>query len=330
VTASIGVACSPGAACRPDDLLHQAGVALATAKRRGKGLWEIYPLAQRHDRRVTERLRLRTELHQAVAGGELEVRYQPVVDLGTGRIAGVEALVRWQHPTRGLLGPEAFIGLAEDTGVIHGIGEHVLREACTAVRRWQLGYPSTDPAREPLSVGVNLSVRQLAEPGLVDTVRAALLDSGLPPASLTLEITETVLAHDLDQAARTVSALRSLGVRIAIDDFGTGYSSLSYLERLDVDVLKVDRSFIDRVGAGRPPSALLRAVVGLGNELGLEVVAEGVEQEGQVHALAELGCGLAQGYHFARPLDELDVALLLERGRSGVAHFAEAVGQVRP
>jgi EAL domain-containing protein (putative c-di-GMP-specific phosphodiesterase class I) len=242
------------------------------------------------------------------------------VELATGRLAGVEALVRWQHPERGLVPPAEFIPLAEQTGLIVPIGRHVLREACRQMRAWQTGYPTTPP----MTVSVNLSARELDEPGLVDSVRGVLDESGLDPAHLVLEITETLLLVDLAATISTLFELRSLGVRLAVDDFGTGYSSLAYLENLPVDILKIDKSFVDRIGDGPAavatagPAApqqpvMVSAISQLGHALHLELVAEGIEQPEQVSALQGLACQFGQGYYFARPLSSDALAELLDR-----------------
>ena len=229
---------------------------------------------------------------------QLELHYQPVVRLEDGRVSGVEALLRWRHPERGLIPPDQFIPFAEETGLIVPIGRWVLREGCRQAKAIQ----DTLPADPPLSMAVNLSVKQLQHSDIVADVRDALADSGLDAGSLTLEITETVMMADADLAVQRLEELKRLGVRLAMDDFGTGYSSLSYLSRFPVDILKMDRSFL---GAGASPTAsdLATAVVALGETLELEVVAEGIEYAEQWATLRELGCELGQGFLFARPMD---------------------------
>jgi EAL domain-containing protein (putative c-di-GMP-specific phosphodiesterase class I) len=207
--------------------------------------------------------------------------------------------VRWQHPQRGLISPAEFIPIAEETGLIVPLGTWVLRQACTDVRDWQIRFPATAPQ----TVNVNLSARQLQESGLVDEVAAVLRESGLPPRSLALEITESVLMHDAAAAIGWLGELKQLGVQVAIDDFGTGYSSLSYLQQFPVDTLKIDKSFVDGVGSQSERSALASAIIDLGRTLGLKTVAEGIEQAKQASELALLGCDVGQGYHFARPMD---------------------------
>jgi EAL domain-containing protein (putative c-di-GMP-specific phosphodiesterase class I) len=245
---------------------------------------------------VLERLELRADLQRARTGGQLELYYQPLVHLPDGGVTGVEALLRWHHPERGMLGPDTFIPLAEEMGLIVPIGRWVLREACRQGRQIQRLLP-TEPA---LSMSVNLSVKQLQHSDIAADVRDALAESGLPAASLTLEITETVLMTDTDIAVQRLSELKELGVRLAMDDFGTGYSSLSYLSRFPVDILKMDRSFLS---SEHDESGLAGAIIALGNSLSLDVVAEGIEQPEQIASLRELGCELGQGFLFAKPMN---------------------------
>ncbi|MDQ3944306.1 MAG: GGDEF domain-containing phosphodiesterase, partial [Actinomycetota bacterium] len=289
----------------PDALLRQADVAMYRAKAAGKNAVCLYEAGMHDD--VLRRLELRAELQQAVQDGQLVNHYQPLVDLDTGAIVGIEALVRWEHPTQGVLSPAAFIGMAEETGLIVPIGRRVLRDACHDVRAWQALHPG-------LALNVNLSPRQLHEPTLVSEVAACLQESGLEPGCLTLEITENVLVADDAAAGKTLDQLKGLGVFIALDDFGTGYSSLSHLERFPVDVLKIDKRFVQSLGDGEPP-ALTRAILGLGGMLGLKVVAEGIERPEQLEALRALGCRWGQGYLFARPLIREATTALLDRSR---------------
>jgi diguanylate cyclase (GGDEF)-like protein/PAS domain S-box-containing protein len=302
VSGSIGIAMAAPAS-DPRQLLRQADVAMYRAKAEGKNRFCIFEPGM-HDE-VVRRLELKAELQQAVEDGDLVTHYQPVVDLETGGVVGVEALVRWQHAERGLLAPSAFIAMAEETGLIVPIGRQVLREACHQVREWQARRPG-------LAVNVNLSPRQLQDPALVDEVAACLVSADLDPARLTLEITESVLLADDAATARTLTQLKELGVSIALDDFGTGYSSLSHLERFPVDVLKIDKRFVQGLGGGDAP-ALTRAILGLGDLLGLEVVAEGIERPEQLEALRALGCRWGQGFLFARPLTRDETETLLER-----------------
>jgi diguanylate cyclase (GGDEF)-like protein/PAS domain S-box-containing protein len=294
VGASIGIAFdNPG--LQGDQLLRNADLAMYTAKGRGKDRYQVFE-PEMHAAAV-ERLEVEADLRRAEERGELRVHYQPIFDLSTGAVNGVEALVRWEHPIRGLLAPAAFIPLAEETGLIQEIGRQVLTVACRQVRAWQIELPSLPP----LSVSVNLSPRQLLDPFLVGDVSRALESTGLPASSLVLEITEGAMMHDTETTVGVLRALRELGVRLAVDDFGTGYSSLSYLQRFPIDVLKIDQSFVAGLAGSPEESALARAIVKLAQTLQLTAVAEGVETQVQVDRLKELGCELAQGYLLARP-----------------------------
>jgi len=302
---SVGLAVGSGGE-DADALLRDADAAMYRAKERGRGRVELFDQELRAE--VLHRLEVEHELRLAGDRDELRVHYQPKVRLDTERIIGVEALVRWQHPTRGLLAPGAFIPVAEDTGLIVPVGRWVLREACRQAAAWRAA--GADPE---LTVSVNLSRRQLAEPDLVADVAAALADSGLAAGPLILEITETTVMSDLERSVAILNELRSLGVKLAIDDFGVGFSSLSQLTDLPpVDVLKIDKSFIDHVLAD-DHRAIVVAILSLANTLGLTAVAEGVEEPGQAAELTALGCELGQGYLFARPQPpEAVEALLLE------------------
>jgi diguanylate cyclase (GGDEF)-like protein/PAS domain S-box-containing protein len=296
VGASIGIAFGvPGASS--GELLRNADIAMYTAKRHGKDRFEIFEPAMHVV--AVERLEIEADLRRALERGELTLQYQPIVALDTGRISGVEALVRWWHPKRGLLSPDLFIPVAEETGLIRELGRQVLAEACTQARRWQVEYPS-DP---PLTVSVNLSPRQLQCERLISHVTDALEMSGLPASSLVLEITEGAMMHDTDATIRKLEALKALGVRLAVDDFGTGYSSLSYLQRFPIDILKVDQAFVAAIDSDDDKAALVRAIVSLAKAMQLQAVAEGIETRTQADMLTRLGCDLAQGYYFARPMD---------------------------
>jgi EAL domain-containing protein (putative c-di-GMP-specific phosphodiesterase class I) len=257
-----------------------------------------------------ERLELETDLRHALANGEFRVHYQPIVSLADERIAGVEALVRWEHPTRGLVQPLSFIPVAEETGLIIQIGQWVLEQACQQTRVWQEQYPRT----QPLSISVNLSGRQLQHAGLVADVARALAEAGLDPECLELEITETVVMQDARATDATLQALKAIGIRLAIDDFGTGYSSLSCLKRFPVDTLKIDRSFVDGLGQDSQDTAIVRSVAALARALDLLVVGEGVETQVQHTFLLQLGCEMAQGYLYARPLPPAELSELLAQG----------------
>jgi diguanylate cyclase (GGDEF)-like protein/PAS domain S-box-containing protein len=309
-TASIGIAIAAGEDA--EALLRNADTAMYAAKRQGRGRYALFEPAMHAS--VVERLDLAADLSRAVEKGQLHLCYEPQISLESGRICCLEALVRWRHPTRGEVSPGEFIPLAEETGMILPIGRWVLREACRQVKAWQERWPT--PA--PLTIAVNLSARQLQHPGVVDEVRAALAAAGLDPQSLVLEITETAIMEQLDAAITILTELRRLGVRLALDDFGTGYSSLSYLQRLPVDILKIDRSFVAGVARSIEDSALARGILTLAQTLGLETVAEGIETAEQLATLGELGCQLGQGYFFARPLGPAAVDALLERHDPGV------------
>jgi diguanylate cyclase (GGDEF)-like protein len=303
VGASIGVALST-AGERAPDLLRNADFAMYRAKGSGKGRFEVFEASMRAG--IAERAELEQIIHGAVDRGELRVAYQPIVELATGAVVGAEALVRWHPAGRPMLMPADFINLAEENGQIVAIGRWVIEEACRLGRRWQeqLGDPK-------FGISVNLSARQFQHPDLVHDVKAALAATGLTPSSLTLEITESVLMQHTSSTIDTLGELRAHGVRLAIDDFGTGYSSLSYLDRFSVDALKIDRTFIDGFGAGREGPVLVRAIIELGQALGLEVVAEGIEREDQLGPLRALGCQFGQGYLFSRPMDPEALSALL-------------------
>jgi len=307
IKSSIGVAVAQPGALDVDELLRNADVAMYAAKAGGKDRFELFRPDMHAD--MLQRLELEAELRHATDRGELVLHYQPIVELVSGRITRVEALVRWNHPTRGLLPPMAFIPLAEERGMIGPIGRWVLLEACQQARRWQDRFPDAPP----LALHVNLSGRQLEEQSLVDEVEQALETSRLVPRLLTLEITETVLMTDIETMSRRLRELKGLGVLLAIDDFGTGYSSLSYLRRFPIDMLKIDKAFVDGIGRGREDTALVHAIVNLSHTLQLHTVAEGIEQPEQAAQLAALGCQDGQGYHFARPLAPAAMGELLEQ-----------------
>ncbi|MEA2269323.1 MAG: hypothetical protein QOC64_1933 [Solirubrobacteraceae bacterium] len=297
IRSSMGISVVEGeSAGDAEELIRNADAAMYIAKRDGKGGHRLFEPAMHEG--VLGRLELRADLQRAITSDQLELHYQPVVRLGDGSVSGVEALLRWRHPERGLVGPDEFIPFAEDTGLIVPIGRWVLREGCRQAVALQVTLPS-DP---PLSMSINLSVKQLQHSDIVADVRDALEDSGLDAASLTLEITETVMMADADLAVQRLEELKRLGVRLAMDDFGTGYSSLSYLSRFPVDILKMDRSFL-RADASPEMSGLATAVVALGETLCLEVVAEGIERSEQWATLRNLGCDLGQGFYFAPPMD---------------------------
>ncbi|MET0510738.1 MAG: EAL domain-containing protein [Thermoleophilaceae bacterium] len=311
VRCSLGIAVAEGeVAIDADELIRNADASMYIAKREGKGGYRLFEPAMHEG--VLERLELRADLQRAMTSGQLELNYQPVVRLSDCGVTGVEALLRWRHPERGLIPPDVFITLAEEMGLIVPIGRWVLREACRQGSAIQALMPS-DP---PLSMSVNLSVKQLQYSDIAADVREALAESGLPAGTLTLEITETVMMTDTELGVQRLDELKALGVRLAMDDFGTGYSSLSYLSRLPVDVIKMDRSFLSS-GASPQQSALASAVVALGETLHLDVVAEGIELHAQWIGLRELGCDLGQGFLFARPMDAEATLDYLREAASG-------------
>jgi diguanylate cyclase (GGDEF)-like protein/PAS domain S-box-containing protein len=315
IRASLGIAVSglDGVGVCADELLRDADAAMYTAKERGKCRHELFEPGMR--RAVVDRLELRGALERALEHGEFLLHYQPVIELRTGRVTGVEALVRWQHPVLGLTAPGDFIPLAEETGLIVPIGRWVLEEACRQARTFQ--QEGGDAAA--LTVAVNLSARQLQHPGLLDEVATALRMSGIDPATVILEITESMMIRDPGLAAGRLRELKRLGVRLAVDDFGVAYSSLSYLSQFPLDVLKVDRCFIDRMHRTSADSAIAEAIIHLAHALGLRAVAEGIETAEQVRHLLDLDCCQGQGYYLARPMDAPSAAAFLERRAHHVA-----------
>jgi diguanylate cyclase (GGDEF)-like protein/PAS domain S-box-containing protein len=307
VSVSIGIALGDADTDRIEDLVRNADLAMYKAKGSGKARYELYHPGMSSG--ALERLELENDLRRALEREELVVYYQPVARLATNRIVGMEALVRWRHPRRGLVLPAGFIGVAEETGLIVPMGRWVLEQACTQARAWQDRYPGNPP----LMVSVNLSARQFGQMELVEDVASALRGSGLAASSLMLELTETVVMEDAEATVGTLRQLKGLGVNLAIDDFGTGYSSLSYLKRFLVGTLKIDRSFIDGLGTDPEDTAIVRAVFTLGQTLGMRVAAEGVETHEQLSELRALGCELGQGYYYWTPRPAGEAEALLTR-----------------
>jgi diguanylate cyclase (GGDEF)-like protein/PAS domain S-box-containing protein len=298
----------------PDEVLRNADLAMYFAKGRRKGHYAIY--AREMHEHVMDRLELEADLRVAVGRDDFHVEYQPIMNLMNGEVYGAEALVRWHHPDRGVIQPHRFVELAEETGLIVPIGRVVLREACERARDWRARYRG----RRPMQMSVNLSGRHFQDPELVDDVRRALQDSGLEPWALTLEITESVLMQRSDTTLEKLRALKALGLNLAIDDFGTGYSSLGYLQQFPIDVLKIDRTFVDAVGNHDEDPVLARAIIALGRTLRIETVAEGIERAEQRDGLRALGCTLGQGFYFARPMPAGEFAtVILERTHDPVA-----------
>ena len=313
VRCSIGVAFSDGSV---DEALltRQADLAMYRAKSRGKGGVELFSEALQ--RQASDRLELKRDLEQALDRDEIVLHYQPIVHLDSGALQGVEALARWRHPRRGLLGPGHFIELAEESGSIVEVGRRILERACREVLAWEM----VSPAARQLRLSVNLSARQLSDTSFSGEMAKMLSESGFDPRRLTLEITESQVVEDMPAAVRTLGNLRRLGTRIAIDDFGTGYSSLGYLEQLPIDVLKIDKAFVDRLD-GRSPAALAEVVMGIGQSLGMQVIAEGIEEPVQVEALLELGCVYGQGFFFSPPVAEEALAEQLQADAPALPHY---------
>jgi diguanylate cyclase (GGDEF)-like protein/PAS domain S-box-containing protein len=306
VAISLGITLAD-ASSDPAAAIQDADAAMYRAKERGGAGYELFDAAMRSA--SLKRIELEADIRRAIDRGEFKNVYQPLVRATSDRPVGVEALVRWEHPTRGTLAPAEFIPVAEDTGLIVPIGRQVLREACRQAVEWDDLCVSC----EPLDIAVNLSPRQVADPDLVGDISEILATTGLKPERLSLEMTETAIINDGDKAGETLARLKALGVRIVLDDFGTGYSSLSHAKRFPIDTLKIDRSFVDGLGSDAEDSAIVAAVISMGQALGLDVVAEGVETEAQAQRLWSLGCPLAQGYHFARPLQPHAIAALLDQ-----------------
>ena len=306
ISASIGIALSSTGGT-PEDLLRNADTAMYHAKNNGKGRFEFFNQGLRE--RVITRFETETGLRKAIDEQQLVVHYQPIVSLGDRQIRGFEALVRWNHPERGLVFPGEFIGIAEESDLILLLGRWVLRDACRQVAAWQRSFRSD----LPLTISVNVSSRQLSDPRLTEDVETALAESGLKPGSLVLEMTESSIMGNAEQTMTTLDRLKRMNVGLEIDDFGTGYSSLSYLQRLPFDALKIDRSFVNELGNGNGSLDIVRAIVQLAHSLKLEVIAEGVETEEQLSRVRELGCEYFQGFLFSKPVDASAAECLLRR-----------------
>src|SRR5690348_5575573 len=307
---SIGIALSNHAYEQPEDMLRDADTAMYRAKSLGKARYEVFDADMRAS--VMARLQLETDLRRALERNEFRNFYQPIVALESGRIVGLEALMRWQHPTRGMIAPDEFIFVAEETGLIRELGWWSLREACRQMSKWRARSQSC----LDLTMSVNLSAKQLLQPHLVDEMQKLLRETGLPPEALKLEITESAVMADPTAAAEMLQQIKSLGIRLAIDDFGTGYSSLSYLHRFPLDTLKIDRSFISGTGEGSDGMEIARTIMPMAKNLRLDVVAEGVETLEQVALLKRLQCKYAQGYYFSKPLAPEDVTPMLSEEAS--------------
>ena len=306
------LSCCMGVAVYPDDggdadtLIKHADIAMYRAKEQGRGHWQFY--ASSMNAGTLERLELESELRHALERGQFHLEYQPQLDLASGAVVGMEALLRWQHPQLGRVPPASFIGLAEEMGLITPIGDWVLRTACAQARAWQLA------GHGPLRLAVNLSARQFKQKNLLHAVAQVLADTGLDAAHLELELTESMVMHDVEQATAIMAKLKALGVQLSIDDFGTGYSSLAYLRHFPIDVLKIDKTFVSDITHSMDDAAIVRAIISLAHSLRLKVIAEGVETEQQLAFLRQHGCDQMQGYLFSRPLAAAAFETLLLEG----------------
>jgi EAL domain-containing protein (putative c-di-GMP-specific phosphodiesterase class I) len=312
VTASLGLSLFPRDGTSGELLLKYADMALYAAKGEGRNAYRFFSPemnAQAHGR-----LRLENDLRRAIERDELVLHYQPQLDLATGRVTAIEALLRWRHPERGLVPPNSFIPMAEETGLVLNLGEWVLNEACRQLARWHA------EGLGPLRVAVNISARQLQRPGLDGAVRQALAASGLPPSSLELEITESSMMLDPHHAQAVLQSLRELGVQLSIDDFGTGWSSLAYLKRLPLDRLKIDRSFIGGIPQDGDDAAIVETIIVMTHKLGLRVIAEGVETVAQRQQLVAQGCDEMQGFLLARPVPAEELPPLLRSLKDAAEH----------
>jgi diguanylate cyclase (GGDEF)-like protein/PAS domain S-box-containing protein len=306
---SVGIALSSARYDRPEDMLRDADTAMFRAKAAGRARHQVFG-DDMHQRAVSS-LQIETDLRRALERREIVPHYQPIVDLETGGVVGFEALARWRHPTRGMVPPDLFIPIAEETGLVGPIGEWMLAEACRQAREWQRRYPSWSD----LEVSVNVSARQLSHGSVPADVERVLGATGLDPACLMLEITESTLMHNLNTGAGVIQRLHAMSVGLHLDDFGTGYSSLAYLHSFPVHALKVDRSFISRMNGAPQESAIVKAIVSLAHNLGMEVIAEGVETPAQAEALRALQCQRGQGFLFSKPLPAEEAGQLLAAGR---------------
>jgi diguanylate cyclase (GGDEF)-like protein len=312
-SASFGIVVAQNGVDRPDYLMRSADLAMGRAKQGGRARFAVFDPAMHAD--ALARLQVETELRQATeqrgAGGEFVLHYQPIIDLANGRIAGVEALVRWNHPERGLVGPNLFIPAAERTGLIIPLGKWVLAEGCRQLRAWHDAFPD----RPPLSLAVNVSIKQVVRPDFVDTVAGVLRDTGVPARCLTLELTESVVIEQLQLVTGALDAMKRLGVRVYLDDFGMGYSSLAVLDRLPLDAIKIDRAFVGEMDNDERFAQLVKTIVTLAQNVGLGTIAEGVATEAHLARLRSLGCAFAQGFFFSEPLDGRGLRALLDADR---------------
>jgi diguanylate cyclase (GGDEF)-like protein len=308
VTCSIGVAAYPSDGTPPESLIEHADIAMYRAKKLGRNNFQFYTPAMNEE--SLERVRIESALRNALERNEFVLHYQPQVDLKTGRIVGMEALIRWKHPELGMVPPSRFVGVAEDTGLIVPIGAWVMRTAAAQNKAWQ------DAGLGRLRVAVNVSARQFSAADLVPGIEQVLLDTGLDPSCLELELTESLFMSDVTPAVELLHRMKSLGVQLSIDDFGTGYSSFSYLSRFPIDVLKIDRSFVNDITHDANDAAIVASIIALAHNLRLSVIAEGVETAEQLDYLRHQGCDEMQGYYFSRPLPAQEFEQLLRQHRS--------------
>jgi diguanylate cyclase (GGDEF)-like protein len=317
VTCSIGVAVYPTDGAPAESLIEHADIAMYRAKKLGRNNFQFYTPAMNEE--AMERVRIESALRNALERNEFVLHYQPQVDLASGEIVGMEALIRWQHPEMGMVAPSRFIGVAEDTGLIVPIGAWVMRAACLQNQAWQ------QAGLGKLRVAVNLSARQFGAANLVEQIRAVLEETGLAPACLEIELTESLFMSDVTLAVELLHSMKALGVNLSIDDFGTGYSSLSYLSRFPIDVLKIDRSFVAAITRDSNDAAIVDSIIALAHNLKLAVIAEGVETEEQLDYLRRHGCDEMQGYYFSRPLPAAEFEQLLLQQRR--LPLLEAMGE---
>jgi diguanylate cyclase (GGDEF)-like protein len=309
LSASVGISVGDVAATA-SSMMRDADMAMYEAKTSGKAHWAVYEPKMRTA--ALERLVLESDLRDALDKRQFRLVYQPIIELISDKVVGFEALLRWDHPKLGLIEPDTFIPIAESNGSMVGIGRWVLEEACRTASRWRRSYP-----RVPLTMAVNLSVRQIATPEIVEHVTTALARSGLPASSLVLEMTESVLVQDPATAAGRLAQLRALGVRLAVDDFGTGYSSLSYLRQFPIDILKIDKSFTTTITDQAKTPAIVRGLLDLAKTLKIETIAEGIELDVQRDSLREQRCDFGQGYLFARPLASVAAEAMIADAQFG-------------
>jgi EAL domain-containing protein (putative c-di-GMP-specific phosphodiesterase class I) len=293
---SIGIALGSEGYERPEQVLRDADIAMYEAKARGNGSYEIFDIKLHAN--ILDRMQLVADLRGAVDKKELTLYYQPIIDLNTQQMTGFEALVRWNHPTRGLIYPMEFIPLAEEQGLIYQIGSWILHEACRELKLLQVRYP----AQPPLSMSINISSRQFSQQDLVGVLSGFLTETGVDPHSVILEITESMIMENVNAAMETMNRLRGMGIQLHIDDFGTGHSSLSYLQLFPVSALKIDRSFINKLTTNSNNQEIITHIVALAKSLSFDVIAEGVEKEHQLANIKNLHCGYGQGFFFARPM----------------------------